>query len=110
MQAIQNLGLATIALSAGLIVDNYGYLWLEVFFIFWLILATIASVGLWLIDLYCNSGYLNMSARERKTFEEQKRQDEDLLEATNISIKIFWLSLNMTYWLNCRMLFFVILY
>lgn len=32
MQSIQNLGLALIAIAAGAIVDNKGYLVLEVFF------------------------------------------------------------------------------
>lgn len=36
MQAIQNLGLAVIALIAGIIVDSKGYLILEVFFMAWL--------------------------------------------------------------------------
>lgn len=36
MQAIQNLGLAVIALTAGIIVDKNGYLILEVFFMAWL--------------------------------------------------------------------------
>ncbi len=50
MQAIQNLGLAVISLLVGYIVDNYGYLWVEIFFIFWLILATILTVILWIVD------------------------------------------------------------
>ena len=36
MQAIQNLGLAVISLTAGIIVDQNGYLILEVFFMAWL--------------------------------------------------------------------------
>ena len=36
MQSVQNLGLATIALAAGAIVDKKGYLILEVFFQGWL--------------------------------------------------------------------------
>ena len=36
MQAIQNLGLATVALAAGKILDAKGYLILEVFFMAWL--------------------------------------------------------------------------
>ncbi len=35
MQAVQNLGLAVISLLAGFIVDKYGYMWLEVFFVGW---------------------------------------------------------------------------
>ncbi len=51
MQAIQNLGLAVITLAAGSIVDHYGYLWLEIFFIFWLVVALVCSIIIWLIDL-----------------------------------------------------------
>jgi len=85
MQAIQNLGLATITLLAGLIVDNYGYLWLEVFFIFWLVLTTLATVGLWLIDLYYNDRYLNMSAKERKLVDESRRKvdEKNLLDSSD---------------------------
>jgi hypothetical protein len=50
MQAIQNFGLALVSLLVGLIVDNHGYLWLEVFFIFWLTLATVATLALWIVD------------------------------------------------------------
>jgi len=50
MQAIQNLGLALISLLVGYIVDNYGYLWAEVFFIFWLILAAVSTITLWIVD------------------------------------------------------------
>ena len=80
MQAIQNLGLAAIALLAGLIVDHHGYLWLEVFFIFWLALATIATVMLWLVDHHSNNGFLNMSAEQRKVYEVElaaKKASED---------------------------------
>ena len=83
MQAIQNLGLAAIALLAGLIVDQYGYLWLEVFFIFWLSLATIATVMLWLVDMYDNDGYLNMSLKERKVREENE-EAKKLEDETNL--------------------------
>jgi len=77
MQAIQNLGLAVIALLAGLIVDKYGYLWLEVFFIFWLVLATVATVILWLVDLSYNGRYLNMTAKERKIVNERRKKEEE---------------------------------
>jgi len=36
MQAVQNLGLAVITMLAGYIVDEAGYLLLEVFFLAWL--------------------------------------------------------------------------
>ena len=84
MQAIQNLGLAAIALLAGLIVDQYGYLWLEVFFIFWLSLATMATVMLWLVDMYDNDGFLNMSLKERKVREEKEVSEAKKLDETNL--------------------------
>ena len=46
MQAIQNLGLALITMLAGLIVDQHGYIWLELFFIFWLVVALIATINI----------------------------------------------------------------
>ncbi|XP_060587464.1 major facilitator superfamily domain-containing protein 1-like [Ruditapes philippinarum] len=74
MQAIQNLGLATISIAAGSIVDSNGYLILEVFFLAWLCIALIAAVLLYLIDA-AQGGVLNKSAR--------LRQKERELEATN---------------------------
>lgn len=44
MQAIQNLGLAVITIVSGVLVDNYGYLILEVFFIACLCIALIAGI------------------------------------------------------------------
>jgi nitrate/nitrite transporter NarK len=94
MQAVQTLGLAAISLLAGLIVDQYGYLWLEVFFIFWLVLATVATIVLWLVDLHYNDRYLNMTAKERKIFDEQIRarhlEDEIKLLSSEIDdIRIY---------------------
>ena len=43
MQAIQNLGLAVVPIVAGYIVDNNGYLMLEVFFLAMLSLALVAG-------------------------------------------------------------------
>ena len=74
MQAIQNLGLASVSLIAGLIVDNYGYIWLEVFFIFWLVLAAIATVLLWLVDFHSETKFLNLSTKQRKELEIQTKQ------------------------------------
>ena len=51
MQAIQNLGLALITMLAGQIVDSFGYLWLELFFIFWLIVALLGTTAIWIIDM-----------------------------------------------------------
>ena len=67
-QAIQNLGLGLIALLVGVITDNFGYFWLEVFFMGCLCLAIIASVVMWVLD-YKDENYLNMTISERKSFE-----------------------------------------
>ncbi|BFZ06095.1 hypothetical protein BsWGS_09134 [Bradybaena similaris] len=64
MQAIQNLGLAVISLTAGIIVDKNGYLILEVFFMAWLCMALIAGVLLYLVDT-ARGGKLNYSAKQR---------------------------------------------
>ncbi|XP_066912299.1 lysosomal dipeptide transporter MFSD1-like [Clytia hemisphaerica] len=65
MQSIQNLGLAVVSIIAGSIVDNRGYLILEVFFLACLSLALISSILLYLSDLSSKSG-LNLSAKVRK--------------------------------------------
>lgn len=75
MQAIQNLGLAVIAIAAGAIVDSKGYLLLEVFFLAWLCIALIAAVILWLWDA-AKGGKLNMSAR-RRAREKALREEEE---------------------------------
>ena len=67
-QAIQNLGLGLIALAAGEITDDYGYFWLEIFFMGWLCVAIITSVLMWLLD-YRDENYLNMTINQRKMFE-----------------------------------------
>ncbi|GFR87917.1 major facilitator superfamily domain-containing protein [Elysia marginata] len=75
MQAIQNLGLAVISLTAGIIVDQNGYLILEVFFMAWLCLALIAGVLLYLWDA-SNGGKLNLSARVRHLQEAKLNADD----------------------------------
>eukprot|EP00096_Caligus_rogercresseyi_P009430 TRINITY_DN3206_c0_g1_i1.p1 TRINITY_DN3206_c0_g1~~TRINITY_DN3206_c0_g1_i1.p1 ORF type:complete len:494 (-),score=137.22 TRINITY_DN3206_c0_g1_i1:197-1678(-) len=81
MQAIQNLGLAVIPLGAGVIVDNYGYIWLEVYFIFWLSISIMATLVMWIIDLKINGSFLNLSRAARKALEEasipQAVEEED---------------------------------
>eukprot|EP00095_Tigriopus_kingsejongensis_P003743 maker-scaffold1209_size55568-snap-gene-0.11 protein:Tk03743 transcript:maker-scaffold1209_size55568-snap-gene-0.11-mRNA-1 annotation:"hypothetical protein AaeL_AAEL006002" len=67
MQAIQNLGLATITLLAGWIEDEFGYFWLEMFFIVCLSLGMIATIVLWLVD-GSRSQVLNMNRRDRMEF------------------------------------------
>ncbi|CAO1362935.1 unnamed protein product [Diamesa hyperborea] len=64
-QSVQNLGLAIVSITAGMIVDKGGFLMLELFFIGWLCIALLATVIIWLQDIN-NEGILNMtpSARE----------------------------------------------
>ena len=71
VQAIQNLGLALITLAAGSIVDDYGYYWLEIFFMFWLGLALVSTVCMWIFDC-STSGYLNMSIERREKYDEER--------------------------------------
>ena len=52
MQAIQNLGMALITMMSGSVVDNMGYLWLEYFFIFWLAIALLGTLVIWVMDYY----------------------------------------------------------
>jgi len=76
MQAIQNLGLALCTMLAGIIVDSFGYIWLILFFIFWLVVALICTIVIWIIDIY-GDGYLNMGIQARDEFDEAKRQAEE---------------------------------
>ncbi|XP_041120186.1 major facilitator superfamily domain-containing protein 1-like isoform X2 [Polyodon spathula] len=64
MQSIQNLGLALISIAAGYILDDRGYLFLEVFFSACVCLALIAVVMLYFVDLL-RGGDLNLSAKKR---------------------------------------------
>ena len=52
MQAIQNLGMALITMMSGWVVDKMGYLWLEYFFIFWLAIALLGTILIWVMDYY----------------------------------------------------------
>ncbi|XP_018117824.1 major facilitator superfamily domain-containing protein 1 [Xenopus laevis] len=70
MQSIQNLGLAIIAIVAGVILDSRGYLFLEVFFSACLCMAIIAVVMLYFVNLL-RGGDLNLSAWEREKLQKQ---------------------------------------
>ena len=72
MQAIQNLGLALMTMVSGAVVDRHGYLWLENFFIFWLVIALICTTIIWILD-WNGDGYLNMTTSKREIFDEKKR-------------------------------------
>ncbi|KAM9231870.1 lysosomal dipeptide transporter MFSD1 isoform 3-T3 [Leptosomus discolor] len=87
MQSIQNLGLAIIAIAAGMILDTKGYLFLEVFFSACVCLSLIAVVMLYFVNHF-TGGDLNWSAKKREKLqkvaateaEEQerlRRQNED---------------------------------
>lgn len=65
MQSIQNLGLAVIAILAGMILDSKGYLLLEVFFIACVSLSLLAVVCLYLVNR-AQGGNLNYSAKQRE--------------------------------------------
>ncbi|KAG6459317.1 hypothetical protein O3G_MSEX011324 [Manduca sexta] len=63
-QAVQNMGLATVIILAGMIVDSYGYLMLEMFFLGCLFISLVAAVLIYIIDS-ANNGVLNMSPEMR---------------------------------------------
>jgi len=92
MQAVQNLGLAVIATVAGIIVDDKGYLWLEVFFLAWLAIALMAIMFLFGLD-YGRKGTLNLSAAERKALKDSEKpsieegkplEEEEVKETTSL--------------------------
>ncbi|XP_062242323.1 major facilitator superfamily domain-containing protein 1 isoform X1 [Platichthys flesus] len=77
MQSIQNLGLALIAMAAGAILDNKGYLVLEVFFCACICLALMASVMLYFVD-YQRGGGLNQSAAARAKLQKEATSDAEI--------------------------------
>ncbi|KAK6478695.1 major facilitator superfamily domain-containing protein 1 isoform X1 [Huso huso] len=83
MQSIQNLGLALISIASGYILDNHGYLFLEVFFSACVCLALIAVVMLYFVDLL-RGGDLNLSAKKRGQLQQisdtEAEQRERLLQ------------------------------
>jgi len=85
MQAIQNLGLALCNMLTGLIVDQEGYIWLELFFVFWLAIALVCTIVVWLMDI-SGDGYLNMGIQQREDFDaEKKRKEEEEEEARRLA-------------------------
>ncbi|XP_062521615.1 major facilitator superfamily domain-containing protein 1-like [Corticium candelabrum] len=72
MQAIQNLGLAVVAIVAGKILDEKGYLVLLVFFMACLCATLLSSVLLYIFDV-ARGGVLNLSAKARIKYEEKKK-------------------------------------
>lgn len=73
-QAVQNMGLAVVIIAAGVIVDKYGYLMLEMFFLGCIFISLIAAVFIYIIDS-ANNGILNMSPNMRESTKSQRRVD-----------------------------------
>lgn len=67
--AIQNLGLALFSIFTGLIVGNFGYTAIEIFFISSLVAALLATFCLWIIDRRGDKS-LNMSAVGRRRLQQ----------------------------------------
>ncbi|XP_044523636.1 major facilitator superfamily domain-containing protein 1 [Gracilinanus agilis] len=65
MQSIQNLGLAIISIVAGEILDHWGYLYLEIFFIACVSVSLLSVVLLYLVDC-TRGGTLNCSVKQRE--------------------------------------------
>ncbi|GFS67913.1 major facilitator superfamily domain-containing protein 1 [Nephila pilipes] len=78
MQSVQNLGLAVVSIAAGAIVDYKGYVFLEIFFIYFVILSVICIILLFVLNT-SKGGLLNMTVKERKAREDELRSAE-LLE------------------------------
>ena len=76
MQAIQNAGLGLSTMLAGLIVDDHGYIWLEIFFLSWLTLALCCTMILWVKD-FTGNGYCNMGITERNAYDAAKKAEAE---------------------------------
>lgn len=83
MQAIQNLGLASISLVCGIIVDNSGHFILEIFFLGLLSIALIAAIVLYFLDA-ARELNLNLSAKHRREMEEEIANEERLEEEISL--------------------------
>nr|XP_026654681.1 major facilitator superfamily domain-containing protein 1-like isoform X2 [Zonotrichia albicollis] len=78
MQSIQNLGLAVIAIAAGMILDTRGYLFLEVFFSACVCLSLLAVVMLYFVN-HLTGGDLNWSAKKRAKLQKAAASDSQLI-------------------------------
>ncbi|XP_056297624.1 major facilitator superfamily domain-containing protein 1 [Pseudoliparis swirei] len=76
MQSIQNLGLALVAMAAGSILDNRGYLVLEVFFCVCICFSLMAVVTLYFVD-YLRGGDLNLSGAARAKLHKEATTDAE---------------------------------
>jgi len=101
MQAMQNLGLALFTLAAGIIVDEHGYDYLEMFFLLLLVISLLCIISMWIYDCN-NSGYLNMSVGGREAYDLQRMEEAEedtttsphrlLQPRTNFSLRNRYLS------------------
>ena len=84
MQSFQNLGLGVFAIVSGKIVDNSGYLMLEVFLILCLCVSLLCTVILFLWDSAKDHG-MNLSSKEKKERAEKAKKEEqdDLTNSEN---------------------------
>ncbi|KAI6645722.1 Major facilitator superfamily domain-containing protein 1-like [Oopsacas minuta] len=77
MQAIQNAGLAIISIVAGVLLDQYGYLVLELFFCMCLCVTLLFCLTLYFLDLG-NAGILNRTSCSKKKAERLEQVKDDL--------------------------------
>ena len=77
MQAIQNAGLAVISIIAGLLLDQYGYLVLELFFCMCLCVTLLLCMALYFLDL-SKGGVLNRTSCSKKKADLLEQVKEDL--------------------------------
>ncbi|KAI1287440.1 Major facilitator superfamily domain-containing protein 1 [Halotydeus destructor] len=73
MQSVQNLGLAVVPMIAGLIIDSYGYIVLEVFFLSCICVCVICIVLLYVSDEK-RGGHLNMTIKQRRELVEKEEE------------------------------------
>lgn len=73
MQSIQNLGLAVAGNITGILVDSYGYLFLELFFTFWVSISLMFCLIL-IIQDHARGGTLNLSSQQRKLLAQSREQ------------------------------------
>ncbi|XP_056644221.1 major facilitator superfamily domain-containing protein 1-like isoform X1 [Diorhabda sublineata] len=78
--SIQNLGLALFSIFCGLIIEKFGYVAVEIFFICSLLLAAVSAVVLLFLDLM-QHGNLNLTPGGRKRYEILYNHTEILINA-----------------------------